>query len=651
MISVHNLNKEYRIGSITIRALRDVSFSIKQGEFIAITGASGSGKSTLMHVLGLLDRPDSGQYQLGGQDTSHLSDRERAAYRAQFIGFVFQQFNLLPRATALENTSLPLIYSDHPTPADPAALLQRVGLAERMGHAPSELSGGQQQRVAIARALINQPPILLADEPTGNLDSQSSSEIMELFKTLNREGLTIIIVTHDPNIAAQADRRINLHDGFLEEDTRPVTNAEIFEPESKIKSQHWSARLRRRLFETGLMCREAWRAMHANRIRTLLSILGVMIGVATLIWVMGISHGAQAAVEDRISAMGANVIVVRPGRVDIRGVALGAGAVSRLTLENADEIERLPTVRRVAPTVGGQTQITARGNNWRTRVLGTTPAYAEMHNREPLFGRFIAEDDVVRRQRVAVLGSDVVRELFGGSNPIGETVRINRSAYTVIGVLGDSGLSFMGVDQNDLVIIPVTTAMRRLFGRHYLDSIEVEGRSTELFSITEEAIREVLMRAHRIPDNQPNAFRFRNITEIQQAIRETGQTMELMGALLGIVSLFVGGIGIMNIMLVSVTERTREIGLRKAIGAKRGDILAQFLVESIAVSLLGGVLGIALGFTLAHATGHWAQWVVQVKPGVVATAFLFSALVGVIFGFSPARKAAGLDPIQALRYE
>lgn len=651
MIHVRNLERRYRVGAVDVQALRNATFTIAQGEFVAITGASGSGKSTLMHILGLLDRADGGHYRLAGQDTAALSERERAAFRARFIGFVFQQFNLLPRASAEENVALPLIYSDHPEPADPSTLLERVGLSDRRCHTPAELSGGQQQRVAIARALVNRPPILLADEPTGNLDSQSSAEIMDLLKQLHREGMTVILVTHDPDIATQADRRIHLHDGCVAEDTGPAGARKATRIEPDLGRRPWTARLRRRFFEGVLMCREAGRAMRANRARTFLSILGVLIGVAALIWVMGISHGAQDAVEQRIAAMGANVMVVRPGRVEMRGIALGAGAVSRLTLDNVDMIESVPGVVRAAPTVSGHRQVTARGKNWRTRVIGTTPAYADMHDRHPAFGRFISEDDVRHRRRVAVLGTEVVRELFDGGNPIGETVRIDRAAYTVVGLLDDSGLSFFGVDQNDQILIPVTTAMWRLFGRRFVDSIEIEVIEAAWIHRAEDAVRTALMRAHRIPAGQDGAFMFRNITEIQRVIQETSQTMELMGALLGIVSLLVGGIGIMNIMLVSVTERTREIGLRKAIGARQGDLLAQFLIESTVVSLLGGALGIVLGFYLAHAVGHWAEWMIRISPVTVTVAFFFSACVGVIFGFSPARKAARLDPIQALRYE
>ncbi len=651
MLHIENIQRKYRIGSVDIHALRDVSFTIEQGEFVAITGASGSGKSTLMHIMGLLDHADGGRYRLADQDTGKLSERERATYRSRFIGFVFQQFNLLPRASALENVSLPLIYNDHPDPMDPAALLDRVGLADRQRHTPAELSGGQQQRVAIARALVNRPPVLLADEPTGNLDSRSSAEIMDLLEGLHSEGLTVIIVTHDPEVAGRARRRIQLHDGMVVEDTSAQVPEPMATPPQSDGLRPWAARAQRRLYEGLLMCREAGRAMRANRVRTFLSMLGVLIGVAALIWIMGISRGAQTAVEERIAAMGANIMIVRPGRVEVRGVALGAGAVSRLTLDDVEAIRRIPGVLRAAPTVSGAQQVTARGRNWRTRVIGTTPAYAVMHRRHPSFGRFISEEDVRHRQRVAVLGTQVVRELFDGVNPVGETIRIERAAYTVVGILDDSGISFFGHDQNDQIIIPVTTAMWRLFGRRYIDAVEVEAVAQERFPQVEEDIRAALLRAHRIPGDQRDAFRFRNIAEIQKTIEETSRTMELMGIMLGVVSLLVGGIGIMNIMLVSVTERTREIGLRKAIGAKQGDLLVQFLIESTVVSLCGGVLGIVAGFYLAHAVGRWAQWVIHISPATVAVAFLFSACVGVVFGFSPARKAAKLDPIQALRYE
>jgi len=654
MIEVRELRKTYRMGNVDVHALNGVSLRIERGEFVAIMGPSGSGKSTLMHILGLLDAPDSGSYRLDGQELGAMSEDQRARLRARSVGFVFQQFNLLPRVSALENVTLPLIYGGRERNGSPAALLERVGLADRATHAPNELSGGQQQRVAIARALVNNPSILMADEPTGNLDSASSAEIMRLLRELHASGLTVILVTHDAEVAKNADRRITIRDGIIVHDSKEAAGSRPREaspaPSQPPADRLPAARRRAMAGEFAAMVRQAWRSLGANKTRTALSMLGVLIGVAAVIAVMALGAGAKQAVQERIESMGSNLLVLMPQRQRSGGVALGAGAVSRLTLDDADAVAReVEGVSRATPVVRGGAQVTSEGANWRTSVLGALPAYAPIHSAAPRIGRFFTDEEVRTRARVAVIGLTVSRQLFGQANPVGRSIRINRVAFDVVGILPEKGSSpFM--DENDQVLVPVTTAMRRIFGRDYVDTIEMQTDSADDLDYIQVASEDLVKRRHRIT-SQDSVFQIRNMADIQSTILATSQTLTILLLSIGAVSLLVGGIGIMNIMLVSVTERTREIGLRKAVGARRIDILAQFLVESVVVSLFGGILGLGLGVAVSLTMGRLAEWSVIVSPQSVFVAMGFSVAVGVVFGLWPARKASNLEPIAALRYE
>ena len=655
MIEIRDIHKTYRMGAVDVHALRGVSLSVADGEFVALMGPSGSGKSTLMHILGLLDVPDQGAYRLNGQDVSSLSDRELAAFRARSIGFVFQPYNLLPRVSAKENVALPLIYSDQQNPASPKELLDRVGLGDRLDHAPNKLSGGQQQRVAIARALVNRPPILMADEPTGNLDSRSAVEILGILRDLHASGLTVIIVTHDPEVAARAERVITIRDGRVVGDAPAPGKVHHALPSKTDLAGASAGKGRkgwaRRLVEGFSMMRQAFRALAANKTRAFLSMLGVLIGTGAVISVLALGTGAKKSVEERIGAMGANLLVLRPGRIEARGVAMEVGAASRLSLADVEAIRsEVAGVRTVAPTVGGGAQATFGGKNWRTQIVGTVPAYAPMRNLTVAAGRFLEDEDARTRARVAVIGATVSRELFGGVNPVGQSIRVNRVAFEVIGVLAESGTGFR-FDPNDQIIIPVTTAMRRMLGRDYVDTIEIQATDGDVLAAVETKAVELMRQRHRISPEEEEPFRVFNMADIQKTILDTSRTLSMLLAGIGAISLLVGGIGIMNIMLVSVTERTREIGIRKAIGARRSDILVQFLVEAVVISVCGGVLGILTGWSISVAMSRFAGWAVSVTAPTVLLATVFSALVGVIFGLWPARKAARLNPIEALRYE
>ena len=651
VIELKNVQKTYRMGGSTVYALRDVSLTIQPGEFVAIMGPSGSGKSTLMHVLGLLDVPDSGSYLLNGREVANLSEDELAVLRREAIGFIFQQFNLLPRMSALENVSLPLLYSQRRRESEKTkSLLERVGLGARMLHKPNELSGGQQQRVAIARAMINNPSIILADEPTGNLDSASQKEILEALTILNRQGITVIIVTHEEEIARQVRRLIRIRDGVIQSDElqageKPATSAASATLGSTPTDRF-------RLGEIWDHLQQGFKTLNANKVRTALSMLGILIGVGAVVAMLALGQGAQKAIEQQLSSLGSNLLMLRPGATFVGGVAQEVGATTRLTLEDVAALkEQIPAVKDASPTVSGRGQLTYLDKNWNTQVIGVGPSYARMRAAEPPIGRFFSEEENRKRSRVAVIGLTVVRELFAGQNPIGEMIKINKVSFQVIGVLPEKGATTFR-DQDDIVVIPVMTAMHRLMGKDYVDYIDIEAASASEIDAVQKAAMKLMYSRHRVPlSQQQEAFQIRNMADIQAALSGTSRTMSLLLAAIAAISLVVGGIGIMNIMLVSVTERTREIGLRKAVGARRRDILSQFLTEAVVISAVGGILGIALGWLATQIMSGLAGWATSISPAAVLLAVLFSGSVGIIFGIYPARKAALLNPIDALRYE
>ncbi len=651
MIEVKNLRKTYLMGDVEVRALQDVSLSIEEGDFVAIMGASGSGKSTLLQLLGLLDTPDGGSYRLAGKEVANLTSDEMAVVRSETLGFVFQQFNLLARTTALENTALPLLYAEGGHGADPAELLTRVGLGERMGHKPNEMSGGQQQRVAIARALVNNPRVVLADEPTGNLDSKSSVEIIEILKGLNDQGITVVMVTHEPDIAEHAHRVIHMKDGRVlsDERSKPLPDRKALRGREDSVAGVSDKHTKDRYFS---YLKQAGRALLSNKVRTGLSVLGIMIGVAAVIAMMAIGAGAKKTMQKQLASLGSNLLVLRPGSRNVGGVSSGFDAGSRLTLEDVEAIRReVPHVKRAAPEVSARVQVVYKDSNWSTQVTGTTASYAAMKAAEPQAGRFVTEADVQKRDKVCLLGITVMNKLFPeGQNPLGAFIKINRVEFQVVGILPTKGSSGPR-DQDDTIVVPVTTAMYRLAGKKYVDSINIEVDESENMEAVQESLVTLMRGRHRLNDTADNDFQIRNMADIQSAVSSTTDIMTMLLSSIAAISLLVGGIGIMNIMLVSVTERTREIGLRKALGARSWDILSQFLLEAVVVSLAGGIMGVAMGWAISFVITMFASWPTAIDPMVVLIAVVFSAVVGVLFGLWPAKKAAGLDPIVALRYE
>ncbi len=648
MIEIEHIDKIYRMGKFEVPALRDVSLRIAAGEFVAITGQSGSGKSTLLHILGLLDRPTRGIFRFAGRDVSKLDDRELAALRSGEIGFVFQQFHLLRRTNAIDNVNLPLVYGGTQDDKRGIELLGKVGLADRAKHRPSELSGGQQQRVAIARSLIRHPRVLLADEPTGNLDSASGREIMSLFRELNAEGITVILVTHEAEVAAVARREIRIADGRVESDVVKTTTVAVralpaADDQRQGSAGGWS-RIRSHFLQ-------ATRALLLNKMRTLLSALGIIIGVGAVIGMLSLGRGAQASIAGELAGMGSNRLSIRPEAQFVGGVWQAIGGVSRLTQEQADELPvKVPLVKAVASNVSGRGQVVWGNKNANTQIFGTTPGYEPIYNAPPVAGRYFTDDENQRRERVAVVGRTVAEKLFGNSNPVGETLKINKIPFRIIGLLkprGDQG----PWDLDDIVLIPLQTAMYRVMGRRYIDSIDVAVRDSNLVSRAQDEISALFPSWPKAPGVVGAGFRISNFASMQETFTSVIRSVSVLLATVAAISLVVGGIGVMNIMLVSVTERTREIGLRKALGANNGDIMTQFLVEAVTLCLAGGAIGLGLGAALTL-FGSWVTgWSLHVTAGSVLLAVGFSVGVGLLFGIWPARKASLLDPIEALRHE
>jgi len=655
MIELKNITKTYKTGRVGVAALQGVSLKIGTGEFVAIMGPSGSGKSTLLHLLGLLDRPDSGQYYLGSKDVTSLSNGQLAIVRNNLMGFVFQQFHLLARLSCLENAQLPLIYAGKRHLKEKAVeSINSVGLSKRIKHRPNELSGGEQQRVAIARALVNDPPLILADEPTGNLDTKSQNEIMAILENLNKAGKTIIMVTHEEEVAEYAKRIIRMRDGNIVSDEKnknyikdilpnPINESinEVLHGEnSKIK--------RAELIDH---FRQAFWSIVSHKMRSMLSMLGILIGVAAVIAMLALGEGAKESISKTIASLGSNLLTVRPGSHRLHGVAMEAGSVTRFTLQDVDAMAKIPGVKSVSPSVTGRGQIVYANKNWNTQAQGTGVDFAQMRASNPVVGRFFIEEESRMRARVAVVGATVVKQVFGDTNPLGATIKINRVNFQVIGILPTKGTS-MWNDQDDIIIVPITTAMYRLLGKQYVDSIDVEVSDPSLMEEVQNLIKELIVKRHKLTAKESeDSFEIRNMADIQQTMIQTTQTMTMLLGSIAAISLLVGGIGIMNIMLVSVSERTREIGLRKAIGARESDIMLQFIIESMVMTFTGGALGVLFGTGIASLLAVVAGWTIKVSLSSVILATTFSIFVGLVFGLWPARQASKLDPIEALRYE
>jgi macrolide transport system ATP-binding/permease protein len=652
VIELKGIKKIYHLENLDVPVLHGIDLTIEQGEFVAIVGHSGSGKSTLLNILGLLDKPSDGSYKLAGIETSKYSDDELAALRNHYLGFIFQQFNLLSKLTILENVALPSMYSgvkDLEHQEDPLKLLEMVGLSERVTHRPNEISGGQQQRVAIARALINKPLVIFADEPTGNLDTKSTKEIIKILKDLNASGITIIMVTHEPELTAYATRTIKVQDGLIVGDERNKSQ--------KIGAvSHHSRQFKRRPFSLSRVkdyCVQAFGSLIGNKMRSILSVLGVMIGVASLIAMLAVGNGAKKSIENEVSGLGSNILWVYRGASQKQGISYDAG--SRMRINEADIYDLKANVSGIKNIVGylsGRGQVVANGNNYNTRIEGVSQSFVEVMDATPSLGRFFTKEEDTARARVALLGETVVKELYNSKhfNPVGEYIKINRIDFQVIGVLPHKGTKG-NQDEDDKIVIPLNTTMFRFAGSKDLQYISIQVNDGADMDEVGENIKTRLLFNHRLPSSERDAVRVSNMAEIQEAMRAMGKAFSLLLGSIAFISLLVGGIGIMNIMFVSVSERTKEIGLRKAIGANNADILFQFIIESIFVCCVGGFIGIIFGSGIAIIISKLANWDTAISPSSILTAFGFSVFIGLLFGVWPARKASLLNPIDALRHD
>lgn len=641
LIRLESISKTYHNGDLAVEVLHGISLDIHAGEFVAIMGASGSGKSTLMNILGCLDSPTSGQYRLDGEDVSTLDADALAALRRRTFGFVFQSYNLISTSTAQENVEVPAIYAGMPAAERQeraAELLNSLKLGDRIDHRPNQLSGGQQQRVSIARALMNGGRIILADEPTGALDSQSGEDVMELLRSMHKQGHTIIVITHAREVAERADRLIEIKDGEILSDT---TKRDIPDRQAPRRLQQAGDGHAARIADISEAVKMAMRALRANIFRTVLTLLGIIIGVSSVVTMLAIGTGAQNSILDRINAMGTDLVLVRPSMPGFRG-----GSIATLVPADADAILELPNIKSAVPEVTGTVTL-RRGNvDYQSQANGTVPAFSEAKSWKLATGDFITQNDITSYAPVAVLGATVVKTLFpDGSNPIGQHILIQKIPFQVIGTLEPKGAGFGGTDQDDVVIVPLSTGNLRLFGQKYVRTITVQVKDSDLINTTQEQIQDLLDQRHKQRDTM-----ITNMSSVRDDAAAMGSTMTLFLGSVAAISLLVGGIGVMNIMLVSVTERTREIGVRMATGARRRDILLQFITEALTVSAIGGAFGVVIGLGAAAIAG-WAGLSVGYSIGPVLLAFACAFATGLVFGFLPARKASRLLPAVALSSE
>jgi len=646
LISLKSLTRRYVSGSETVVALDRIDLDIDAGEMIAIVGASGSGKSTLMNVLGCLDRPSEGSYLFAGRDVGKFDANELAELRREHFGFIFQRYQLLADLNAIENTAVPAIYAglDNASRVRRASdLLTRLGLADRLRNRPAALSGGQQQRVSVARALMNGGEVILADEPTGALDTRSGAELMALLKELNAEGHTIIIVTHDPAVARQTNRMIEISDGRIIADTRIA-------PEGAPPTQLELTRRRRfnplqfvdRSLEALSM---ATRSMNAHKLRTFLTMLGIIIGIASVVSVVALGQGSQQMVLENIASIGTNTINIYPGS--------GFGnrdqaRIHTLVDSDADALAQQPYSDSVTPRVSTNQSILYKDVAVNAQVSGVGTDYFRVSGSTISSGSGFDQTAVNERAQVALIDPNAQAAIFThGENPIGEVIVVGKVPVRVIGVVQPAS-TFGPGSSNPSIYIPYTTAMDRILGQHYLSQITVRVADNASMDDAQTQITDLLTRLH----GGKTDFFLQNTNTIRDTIESTSQTLTLLISAIAVISLIVGGIGVMNIMLVSVSERTREIGIRMAVGARRGDILTQFLTEAVLVCIVGGVAGILLSFALGTGLTHFLQGArVSYSTLSIAAALLSSTLIGIIFGFMPARSASRLDPVEALARE
>lgn len=642
LLQVEDLSRSFVSGDESLTVLNHINLEINRGEMVAIVGASGSGKSTLMNVLGCLDQPTSGRYFINGQDVSTLESDELAQLRREYFGFIFQRYHLLSDLTAVGNVEVPAVYagiSYRQREERAKALLIRLGLGERLTHKPSQLSGGQQQRVSVARALMNGGEVILADEPTGALDSHSGEEMMALLKELHLLGHTIILVTHDMNVASFADRIIEIKDGEIISDKQNVretknAQAEVKEQPQQDASKWWKWDSFVDALKMALL------AMSSHRMRTFLTMLGIIIGIASVVSVVALGNGTQQQILSNIASMGTNTIDIRPGTGfgDRR-----SGRIRTLTADDAESLKSLPFVDSVTPSISNSLTVRSGNQDASATIEGVGEDYFRVRGYEIAQGQFWDEESVSSLAQEAVIDDNTRKEIFSDRSPIGEVIFLGSLPVRIVGVTQKKDDAF-GNSEALKIWVPYTTMSGRMMGQRYLNGITVRIDENASSSAAEQSIISLLKMRHGTED-----FFTINTDTIRQNIEKTTATMTLLISAIAVISLIVGGIGVMNIMLVSVTERTKEIGVRMAVGARQADILRQFLIEAVLVCLCGGITGIGLAFLIGFAfssSGSSFQMIYSMNSIILA--FICSTLIGIAFGFLPARNAAKLDPIEAL---
>ncbi|MGT3243950.1 MacB family efflux pump subunit [Yersinia enterocolitica] len=651
LLQLDNVSRWFISGEERVQVLKNINLTIHSGEMVAIVGASGSGKSTLMNILGCLDKPSSGEYLVAGRIPQHLDSNELAELRREHFGFIFQRYHLLNDLSAQENVEIPAIYAGvnrEERRQRAVSLLSRLGLLDRLNYRPSQLSGGQQQRVSIARALMNGGEVILADEPTGALDTHSGTEVLNILKGLHQQGHTVVIVTHDMSIAKHAQRIIELRDGEVIADRQmpqPELPAKISTIEAPDIAHNpplisWKAQ-RDRLQEAFKM---ALLAMSAQRLRTLLTMLGIIIGIASVVSVVALGKGSQQQVLANINSMGTSTLEIFPGKDfgDMR-----SAAIHTLRATDADALAQQGYIHSVTPTVSASTTLRYGNKSVSGTVNGVGEQYFLVRGYTLAQGMAFNRTSVDNLMQEAVIDENTRDKLFpNGENPLGKVILLGSLPCRVIGVAAKKQSGF-GSDENLNVWIPYTTAMKRMLGQSYLKSITVRVNDDIDLANAEQGVTKLLTQRHGTQD-----FFVMNTDSIRQTIEKTTSTMTLLVSMIAVISLVVGGIGVMNIMLVSVTERTKEIGVRMAVGARACDIMQQFLIEAVLVCLLGGCLGVVLSLAIGLLFSQFSSSFSMVYSAIsIITAFICSSLIGVVFGFFPAKRAAQMAPIRALERE
>ena len=649
LINLENIVREFPAGDSTIQVLKSINLTINAGEMVAIIGASGSGKSTLMNILGCLDKPTTGTYSISGRITSKLSPDELAELRREHFGFIFQRYHLLNALTAQGNVEIPAIYAgvnDEERQKRATEILTRLGLADKIHNKPNQLSGGQQQRVSIGRALINGGQIILADEPTGALDRKSGLEVMAILRELHSQGHTVIIVTHDANIAQSAQRIIEISDGNIISDSiNPNYQSEINDNRQvkQIEQAKTQDNFRAKYYRFRDAFKMAILSMFSQRLRTFLTMLGIIIGIASVVSMVALGQGTKQKILSNINSMGTSTLEIYAGN----GFGdRNAEKITTLRSSDADFLAQQSFVHSTTPNLS--TSVYFRINN--LAVTGTVNGVGEqffaVRGYDITQGISFDQSSINNSAQYAVIDENTVKRLFANEDPIGKILMVGQLPVKIIGVATKQQQGF-GSNESLNVWLPYTTVINRMVGQTSLRSITVRINDNIDLSIAEQAVNRIMLQRHGTKD-----FFIFNSDNVRETINSSAWVLTLLVSTIALISLIVGGIGVMNIMLVSVTERTREIGVRMAVGARSSDILQQFLIEAVLVCLTGGIIGILLSFVVGFIFNALVtSFAMSFSSIAIVAAFSCSSIIGIIFGYFPAKRAAKLDPIYALERE